>query len=423
MFTEKEKVEAIKSDIGDEEEEMGGLDDYEDEGLDFNEEEQQEEKVEAPSSKKDDKKDYKKRLIKFMIIIVAVVFIFIFLLLVLSFAGKGSYSYEKVEEIMKNAAESYFKDYPDNLPQDEDLTVEIDVANLVAAEKMKPLSEYIKNGESCSGRVQVTKSGDSYNYVPYLTCGDQYSTKFLTEEVTKDENLVDSGYGLYPIGEDYIFRGENVNNYVQLDQRLWRIVRVNADKTITLTLAELKGVGLKWDDRYNSQKGYDSGINNYTTSRMKDALEEIYNLTDTDDQNYMLSDKDKGRLVNYDLCYGKVSRNETVHNNSKECIQSLETKIGLLTLSDYMTASIDSGCTSPLNESCKNYNYLVDEDASFWLVTAETGNTYNVYGVSRGVVKVGAAYQLMRVRPVITLNSNAMIAKGKGTEKDPYVLK
>ena len=381
MFTEKEKVEAIKADINEDEENMGGLDDYEDEGLDF--EEEQEEKIETPSNNnKDDKKDFKKRLIKFMIIIVAIVFIFIFLLLLLTFAGKGSYSYEKVEEIMKEAAVSYFKDYPNNLPQEEDLTVEIDVANLVAAEKMKPLSEYLSDGDACSGRVQVTKAGDSYNYTPYLSCGEQYSTKFLTEEVGNDNNLVDSGYGLYIIGEDYVFRGEKVNNYVQLDQRLWRIVRVNSDKTIALTLAENKGVGIKWDDRYNTQKGYDSGINNYTTSRMKDSLEEIYNLTDKEEQNYMLSDKDKGRLVNFDLCYGKVNQNEKIHDNSKECIQTLETKIGLLTLSDYMNASIDSGCTTPLSESCKNYNYLTDENASFWLVTAETGNTYNVYGVS-----------------------------------------
>ena len=423
MFTEKEKVEAIKADINEDEEEMGGLDDYEDEGLDF-EEEPQEEKIESPSSnKKDDKNDFKKRLIKFMIFIIVGLFILIFLLVILSSLGKGSYSYEKVEEIMKNAAESYFKDYPNNLPQEEDLTVEIDVANLVAAEKMKPLNEYLKDGETCSGRVQVNKVGDSYNYTPYLSCGEEYSTKFLTEEVGNDNNLVDSGYGLYIIGEDYVFRGEKVNNYVQLDQRMWRIVRVNADKTITLTLADLKGVGVKWDDRYNSQKGYDSGINNYTTSRMKDSLEEIYNLTDKEEANYMLSDKDRGRLVNFDLCYGKVSQNEKIHDNSKECIQTLETKIGLLTLSDYMNASIDSGCTTPLSESCKNYNYLTNEDASYWLVTAETGNTYNVFGVSRGVVKAGAAYQLMRVRPVITLNSNVMIAKGTGTEKDPYVLK
>ena len=87
-----------------------------------------------------------------------------------------------------------------------------------------------------------------------------------------------------------------------------------------------------------------------------------------------------------------------------------------------MNASIDTGCNTVLSESCQNYNYLAG-GSSYWLVTAETGNTYNVFGVSRGVVKAGAAYQLMRVRPVITLNSNVMIAKGTGTEKDPYVLK
>ena len=415
------KVDAIKSDIGEDEEEMGGLDDYEDEGLDF--EEQEEEKIESPSNKKDDKNDFKKKIVKYMIFIAVGMLMLLLLLLLASIAGKKSYSYEKVEEIMKSAAESYFKDHPENLPQEETQTMEIDVANLVAEGKMKPLSEYLKDGETCSGRVQVTKSGTIYNYTPYLTCRENYATKFLSETVGNDANLVDSGYGLYIIGEDYVFRGEKVNNYVQLDQRMWRIVRVNYDKTITLVLSDIKGIGTKWDDRYNAQKGYDSGINNYTTSRMKESLEEIYNLTDTEDANYMLSDKDKGRLVTFDLCYGKVSQKETIHDNSKECTQTIEAKIGLLTLSDYMNASIDNGCTAPLNESCKNYNYLSNEDASYWLLTADSANSYNVFNVSRGTVKSGSAYQLMRIRPVITLNSNTMISKGTGTEADPYILK
>ena len=416
------KVDAIKSDIGDDDN-IGGLDDYEDEGLDFDTEEEESETMESPSNKKDDKNDFKKKMIKYMLFIGIGMIVLLLILFLVSSLGKRSYSYEKVEEIMKEAAISYFKDHPENLPQEETQTVEIEVSNLVAEEKMKPLNEYLKDGDTCSGRVQVNKSGTTYNYTPYLSCGENYSTKFLAETVGNDANLVDSGYGLYIVGEDYVFRGEKVDNYVQLDERLWRIVRVNSDKTITLVLNDIKGIGNKYDDRYNAQKGYDSGINNYPSSRMKETLEEIYNLTDTKDPYYMLSEKDKSRLVSFDLCYGKISQKETIHDNSKECIQTIESKIGLLTLSDYMNASIDNGCKTPLSESCKNYNYLADMDYSYWLVTADTANTYNVYGVSRGTVKAGSAYQLMRVRPVVTLSANAMISKGKGTEKDPYVIK
>ena len=141
---------------------------------------------------------------------------------------------------------------------------------------MKTLDEYLGKDCGCTGRVEVKMSGDTYVYIPYLTCGDKYSTKFLTGEVTKDENLVASGYGLYLSNNGYVFKGETVNNYVQLESRVWRIVKVNANKTVTLILDRAADREYPYDDRYNQQADYDYGFNIYQTSRIKEQVDLMY---------------------------------------------------------------------------------------------------------------------------------------------------
>ena len=95
------------------------------------------------------------------------------------------------------------------------------------------------------------------------------------------------------------------------------------------------------------------------------------------DDEKVLSDKDRSRIISYDLCVGKRNMNSSSKNNSEECRQKVQNqKLGLLTLSDYMMASIDPNCKSSETRSCKNYNYLVI-DSAWWLATANKENNYS----------------------------------------------
>ena len=138
----------------------------------------------------------------------------------------------------------------------------------------------------------------------------------------------------------------------------------------------------------------------------------------------ILSKKNASKLVGYKLCVGKVDINQTVNNNTYECSKVIEnTKIGLLTVSDYMSASTDSNCINPTSYSCKNYNYLV-KSASWWLVSASTSSTYETYIVSSfGIIEKAKSSRVARVRPVIHLSSNTKYTSGNGTEQKPYVIK
>lgn len=369
--------------------------------------------------------DPKKKMIKFMGIIVVVMLVILLIMFIASsLSGKktDTYSYSEIESVLEKAGKSYFKDHPEYLPEDEGDVVEVESTNLVNEGYMKDLSEYpTKDGATCTGSVKAEKESNDYLYIPVLSCGDKYSTVLFSTKVLDNEDTVTTGDGLYSKGGEYIFRGENVNNYVQLDKSLWRIVKITSDDEIVLISVDGLGYSNPWDDRYNEQFEFDAGINEYSVSRIKDSLDEIYNISADSKYDPLLSKKDKTRLVSFDLCIGKRNPKSEGKDNSIECSKTYKNqKMGLLTLSEFLYASVDPNCKSTETKSCKNYNYLVIKD-DWWLATASTEDTCMVFRVKRnGVVEVEEAFSTSLIRPVIHLNSNVLYKSGKGTLEKPY---
>lgn len=367
----------------------------------------------------------RKRMFKMMGMIIGGMIVLLGILYVISMFKKTNYSYTEIEKILKDAAISYFKDNPDNLPKEDGSIVEIDSSNLIVAERMKDLSEYTKDGVACSATVQVEKSGNEYLYTPYLNCGEEYLTEELYKRITKDENLVTSGYGLYATNGAYVFRGEKVNNYVKLGENLWRIVKVTSNNNIVLISEESTKRDQPWDNRYNDANHFASGFNNYGASRMKEYLDDIYEHSADEDGELVLSNKDKAKLVSYNLCIGKRSANSGSKDNSEECTEVLQNqKYGLLTLSDYLYASVDPNCVNASSKTCQNYNYLVKKGVDWWLATGDKNDSSKVYVVKRtGAIDRQLASIYNGVRPVVYLNSKVLYKSGIGTEDKPYTIK
>lgn len=366
----------------------------------------------------------RKRMFTMMGIIVGGMIVLLLVLFIMSMFTSKTYSFTEIEKIVKDAAISYFKDHPESLPMDEESVVEIDSSNLVVAEKMKDLSEYTKEGVLCSATVQVEKSGEEYLYTPYLNCGENYATEELYKRLIKDENLVNSGYGLYAVNGAYVYRGELVNNYVQLDNSLWRIVKITANNNIVLVSNEGMLYSQPWDNRYNPEKNMGSGFNTYSTSRVKEYLEKIYDNPNEKNGELVLSNSDKAKMVPFNLCTGKKAATSEAKDNVEECNEVIQNqRIGLLTLSDYLSASIDPKCVNSLSKTCQNYNYLSNKNA-FWLITPDSADSTSVFAVEdNGVVKSQYASNYYSVRPVIYLNSKVLYKSGDGTLEKPYKLK
>ena len=250
----------------------------------------------------------------------------------------GNLSAEDIEEIMISAAESYFQNHEESLPKKEGGTQTVDVAVLAAEGYMKELSKY--TDAACSGSVKVEKAGGTYLYIPNLNCGDSYASQRLVEKVRSDNQVVSSGYGLYHKNGNYVFRGETVNNYVQLDNALWRIVKIVSGDEIVLVKDEPLGTLVPWDDRYNEVANYNAGINNFQSSRIKESLLELYTTKDETIIKSLLSNKDKSKMVGFNQCIGKRATNETGAEQAVECKEvAKDQKIGLLTAADYMAVA------------------------------------------------------------------------------------
>lgn len=368
-----------------------------------------------------DNKEMKKKLMRMMLIIVGILVVFLIIILIFSLLGSGNKSYEEIEQDLKNAAIEYYEVQSGLLPQEEGETVTVRASTLADAELMKPLSE-LREGENCSGRVEVTKVGDNIIYTPYLECGDKYTTKELYKAVL-EQKIVTSGNGLYDLNGEKVYRGDDVNNYVSLDNDIYRIVKVTSDNKLLLILNEVDStMSSYYDDRYNPAKKFNSGFNDYRISRVNDYLDDLYN---GKKDIKILSKNDKEKLVSFNLCIGKRNETETNNTNAIECSDVLENQmIGLLTVSDYMNASLDTNCKATTDKSCQNYNYLRLKETEWWLLTGNAANDYEAYVVkSNGYIDINTTSGYKKIRPTIMLNNNVMIKSGNGSTSNPFILK
>lgn len=375
---------------------------------------------ESPKPVKDNK-EMKKKLMRMMLIVVGILVVFLIIILIFSFLGSGNKSYEEIEQDLKNAAIEYYEVQSGLLPREEGETITVRANTLADAELMKPLSE-LREGENCSGRVEVTKVGDNIIYTPYLECGDNYTTKELYKAVL-EQGIVTSGNGLYDLNGEKVYRGDDVNNYVSLDNAIYRIIKVTPDNKLLLILNEVDStLSSYYDDRYNPAKRFNSGFNDYRISRIKEFLDDLYS---SKNDIKILSKNDKEKLASFNLCIGKRNATETNNTNAIECSDVLENQmIGLLTASDYMNASLDANCKATTDKSCQNYNYLRLKETEWWLLTGNAANDYEAYIVkSNGYIDINTTSGYKKIRPTIMLNNNVMIKSGNGSASNPFILK
>ena len=356
---------------------------------------------------------------KIVLGILAVIVLIILISVLLPLFKTEKLTFSGLENKMKQAAIEYYQDNKELLPQSGGSTI-VTYSLLQEQKLLKSMDKYLENNVQCSGQVVVKNNDGNYSYTPYLNCGDKYTTIELYKKVLNDNELVTQRDGLYMINDMKVFRGEKINNYVSFANRTWRILRIENDNTIKLLLVESK-LKTTWDNRYNSEKKYNSGKNNYNISRLKESIDELYN------NSTFLSNDDKAKLVAKNLCIGSRNKNETNNTGDSECKSVLENQyIGVISLYEYINASIDEKCQNYNNNECQNYNYLTrhPDNSAWWTITPVSENTYEVYQIgSYGNMSVVSCSSTAVIRPTVYLSSDVMYSSGTGTADDPYVIK
>ena len=354
------------------------------------------------------------------------IFVGVIIILFLFSSCSGSGSSNKLKSIRTDMVQAAYRYYSkeahkDELPQDDGATTSITLKKLVQEGEMgEPTEAYKDETIKCNGEVFIENNNGNYLYTPYIECksdikDNNVSTIYLKDKIIEDEK-VETGVGLYEMGNTYVERGEVKNNYIMIDEDLYRIIRINEDGTIRV-FATRSVDNVIWDNRYNIEENYNYGINEYVTqdipSRINEKLTKAYN---------KYTNKLKSYIVTQDLCIGKRSAADSTKDGSTECSKKLRTQIGAIATYEYLQASLDNECVLASSRNCNNYNWLGNKDYSSWIVTADADSTYQAYFIN-GTVQLTYCNSSDSVYPVFNLSGNVIYKEGKGTEDEPYQIR
>lgn len=395
-----------------------------------------------------------KKMIKYIGILVGLIVVTIlFLLVVNTIKGGIKYSYSDIEIKMVSAARKYVdakkKDNINVLPDAEGDYFSLSANTLVSEGYLNDLSSYAKDEVVCNGSVEIFNAGkNNYDYVPNLVCGTVYRTgPTLAQKVIEDNDSgVISGYGLYQRvngkfvtdfndltggGSDsfeYVFRGDDVNNYVKIGDNTWRIVAIDESDNIMLILESHSQRSYSWDEKFNEEVKKYHGVNIYEQNGLESnaykSVQEMYNGTMLLEDRDPIDEITKYLITPMDLCVGKRSTTDSDLSGKSECSVVLEDQvIGLLPAYYFMSASMDPSCDSIVSKSCGNYNYLSKFDDYWWLLTGNAENTNEAYTVSKKYAEVAFCNYRADIRPVIKIGARVLYSDGNGTKDNPYQVK
>ncbi|MDD2505107.1 MAG: hypothetical protein PHF21_02405 [Bacilli bacterium] len=357
------------------------------------------------------------KLLRIMGIAAGIIILFIIIIALFSSCVKNKkYTIDELENKLITLSKSYYNKNKDSLPNEGESTT-LSTGHFISSGYFKELK--LTSGATCTGEIIVTNNNGYYLYLPKLTCGNDIKPVTFVNQI-KEDNLVKTGEGLYEYGSTYLFRGENIKNYLHFNDKIWRIIKINADDTIRI-IENKKSESSTWDNRYNLDKKSNTGINDFVAnninSRIKNKLEEIYN------KEQFFSDEVKAYFSKQDLCIGKRAETDTNNDGTIECSNLIKDQVlGLIQVNEYLQASLDENCTTTSSISCTNYNFLAKLESNTWTLTADKDSSFKVFKLDYGLSLANAS-NTSGIAIAVNLSPNLLYKSGTGTLNDPYIIK
>ena len=367
-----------------------------------------------------------------VIIVIAIISLIIFPVVTKQIAKSKQDLYNvQVENIIK-AAKDMVLDNPDLLDENHVIPTLISIEEMQSATNKEGVS-YLEDGTIKSpldqsemhGTVVITydEASKGYIYEYKEKTKSELSSLIVTRAaktiIAKNNihtNEAESGLFEDVTNNEYIFKGENPNNFIKIGTSLWRVISIDKD-TYTMKVAKTT---------HNVKSLWANSSSEVNLSFSNTALK-IYTYLNSDFYN-TLSDSLKSLVVeNSTWNIGSVSGNIKEVKTLKQTEEKSETfhaNVGLLTVSDYANATYTLSCRKDFTQSaCAITNYLVLDKEYFllnpvsnakmlWTISPNVGNALN---------KASSTVQL-NVVPVINLKAKSEISGGEGTVENPYIL-
>lgn len=201
----------------------------------------------------------------------------------------------------------------------------------------------------------------------------------LSSKIISSSSIVYEGDGLYIDNGNYIYKGDDVNNYILISNMLFRIIRINTDKTIDIVL-----------DDYINKLEYDEEVTSYLDSSLNKYLEDKF-----------LPIIDKELLTKTSICSDIIS-------------EITEVKCDLLDTSKFVRLL---GINDFLNSINDEKTYLVNDDEYLWLYNHSKTTAWNTKGLS---ISNSDPTNNYGIKPVITLKNSTILLSGDGSYENPY---
>jgi len=202
----------------------------------------------------------------------------------------------------------------------------------------------------------------------------------LNTAIGKNSTLVYEGDGLYMSGGEYIYKGDNVNNYIVFSNLMWRIIKTNNDGTIDLVLDDYINT-LNWNNQYN--KYVDSDINKYLNE-------------------YFIKYLDTKYLEKTPICIDDVNdiKKFSCENKNEDYY------VRLLSVNEFLNSKTDT-------------TYISNDKSVLWLSTVSSEKVWQINGLS---LSLSQPNRMLGIKPVVKLKNDVALISGEGTKENPYII-
>ena len=273
---------------------------------------------------------------------------------------------------------------------------------------------YLENGEIKNPKTNENFDVDkNYVEVKYNLEKNQYEYSFTDICVVNDEiipaskkiienneiKITNNSDGLYETTDSYVYRGPNPNNYIEINSKLWRIVSIDKETMM------MKIINLEDNLMQVPENGFIEELNedfkNGTTYNK--SFKEKINTNSKWNQGIVNS-------LESSLTLKSIEKQSNSYNT-----------IGLLTVGEYIDASLDKDCYNTNN--CISYLSTISTKTNYWLLNKTSDGKSWYITAENKIASSIVNSQLYNIYPCLFLKLNTQIDRGAGTKENPYILK
>ena len=222
--------------------------------------------------------------------------------------------------------------------------------------------------------------------------------------------IVTTGDGLYQVDDKYIYKGEKVNNYIEIEDKSYRIISFEKDGSIKVISSKPLSTKM-WNSKNltGSCETVSLGCNEYDGS-------DLYNYLNGELFSSLPLDFIGRKTWNIG---GTADSKDLKDLINQEKQNNIETTVGLINISDYINSTLGKCDILDGKIICNKKSYLVS-DNTVWLLNPYKNNTYQAwYLYSDGNMYIDATKSENSIRPVFYL-TNIHIISGSGSSIDPF---